>query len=61
MTDMKSLGKRKGISPVLTLRMPDDLLKTLREMAEKDRRSLSDYVRIVLEDHVQAKGKKRGK
>jgi len=36
----------------ITLKMEDKDVKLLRYLAEKDRRPLSNYCRIVLEDHL---------
>ena len=43
----------------LVVRVPATLLDGLREAAEKDRRGLSDYVRIMVEDHLENLKKKR--
>lgn len=51
---MKKLDP-KGESPRLILRVPSETLKALQELAAKDRRTLSDYVRLILQDHVQGK------
>ena len=37
----------------VTIRLEADLLKKLRELAEKDQRSLSNYIRLVLTNHVK--------
>jgi len=41
----------------LHIRIPAELKEELQELATIDRRSLSDYVRIVLEDHIRYSGK----
>ena len=33
--------------------------KALQELADNDRRSLSNYVALVLEEHLKSKGKKK--
>ena len=43
----------------LVVRVPAALLDGLRQAAEKDRRGLSDYVRIMVEDHLADLKKKR--
>lgn len=43
----------------LVLRIPTRLKAAVEEAAAKDRRKLSDYVRIVLEDHLAGKKKRR--
>jgi predicted transcriptional regulator len=49
-----------------SIRLRPELKKWLQKLAEIDRRSLTNYVEIVLEDHVarmaqaSAMGKKRG-
>ena len=54
-----SVGKG-GESPKLVIRLAPELLAALRRAAAEDRRTLSDYVRLVLIDHMKAKGKKKG-
>jgi len=56
----RELDKGKGASPFLTVRTPRALLDALERLAASDRRTLSDYVRLVLADHVAAKRKKKG-
>jgi hypothetical protein len=43
----------------IVVRMPIDLREALEEAAAKDRRGLSDYLRVVLEDHLAGKRKRR--
>ena len=43
----QSIGKG-GESPFLRVRVPQEMLDSLRELAEKDGRTLSNYVRWVL-------------
>lgn len=38
-------------------RLPVKLKAALEKLAEKDRRPLSDYIRLALEDHVARKRK----
>jgi predicted DNA-binding protein len=45
---MKTEKKR-----TLGVRVPDAVLERLSKLAQKQRRTLSDYVRLVLEDHVR--------
>lgn len=52
------LGK-KPLDASLVIRMTGQLKKRLEELAEDDRRTVGDYIRVVLEDHVE--GKRRGK
>ena len=40
---------------MLVVRLPGELLATLRKRAAADRRPVSQYVRLVLEDHIKAK------
>jgi hypothetical protein len=63
---MTKLGKgsNKGESPFLRVRITLVMLDTLRRLAVEDRRTLSDYVRLALEDHianVQKRAKKGGR
>ena len=39
------------------IRMHKELHSALQKVAERDRRTLADYCRIVLEDHVKRKKK----
>ena len=43
----------------LVLRLSTALKSALEKVAARDRRKLSDYVRIVLEDHLAGKKKRR--
>ncbi len=43
----------------LVLRLPVELRSALDEAAARDRRKVSDYVRIVLEDHLTRMKKRR--
>ncbi|MCH8011229.1 MAG: hypothetical protein IIA61_04655 [Candidatus Marinimicrobia bacterium] len=43
----------------IALRISPSLKKSLEVLAEDGRHSLSDYLRIVLEDHISLKGKKK--
>ena len=38
-----------------TLRLDPDMKKRLQELAKADRRSLSSYIEIVLEQHLKEK------
>ena len=55
---VKKLGS-EGEAPRLVLRLRGETLAALKDLATKDRRTLSDYVRLVLQDHVAGKGGKR--
>lgn len=39
--------------PIVSFRIPRELKDALKELAEADRRSLSAYIQIALEKHVQ--------
>jgi predicted DNA-binding protein len=47
----------KPLDASLVIRMTSQLKKRLSELAVEDRRYLGDYVRMVLEDHVDRKQK----
>jgi hypothetical protein len=47
--NFKSLGKFKSLS----VRLIEEMLDDLRYLADKDNRSLANYVRIVLADHIE--------
>ena len=50
-------GKEDTKTQSRGLRMKESLWKRLDELAEKDRRKTSQYVILVLEDHVNKKQK----
>jgi len=50
-------GRGRGESPKLLIRMPRQLIEALKEAAKKDRRSVSDWVRLALEDQLKKKGR----
>lgn len=52
---------KKGATPLMCFRIPRGLQDDLRRLAKKDRRNLSDYVRLLLVDHVAAKKRKKRK
>lgn len=45
----------------MMVRLPDGLMRALEKAAAADRRRVSEYVRIVLEDHISARGKRKGR
>jgi len=52
----KLTGQRgKGRTPILPVRVPTPLRNRLEQLARHDRRSLSDFVRLVLEDFVEGR------
>ena len=50
-----------GKSEALSFRLPPELKSELQKLARADRRELSVYVRLALEDHVAAKKAESGK
>jgi len=50
-----------GKTEHLSFRVPPELKDELQQLAAADRRELSVYVRLALEDHVAAKKAKSGK
>ena len=52
------LSRGKGESPKLIVRMPASLIDSLKRAAKADRRSMSDWVRLALEDALK-KGDRR--
>lgn len=44
---------------LIMIRLPKALRKALQALADKDRRALADYCRLVLEDHAKRKGKSK--
>jgi hypothetical protein len=51
---MKKLGS-KGESPFLRVRLPEEMLRELRKLADADERTVSNLVRKVLKDFIQTK------
>jgi hypothetical protein len=45
----------------LSIRIEPALKAALEQLAEADKRSLASYVEIVLQEHVDGTGRKRGK
>jgi hypothetical protein len=41
------------------MRLSPELKAELQRLADADRRSLTNYIEILLEDHVKAKGKRK--
>lgn len=50
-------GRERVNQGFIGFRIPAKLKASLEKLAEKDRRPLSDYIRLVLEDHVARKRK----
>jgi hypothetical protein len=48
----------KADTTVWTFRIPTWLLRTIKRFAVMEKRKTTDYVRIVLEDHVKQKSLK---
>lgn len=46
------------VTPTLTLRLAPEIRETLEHLADKDRRKLTQYIQLVLADHVKAAEKK---
>lgn len=47
----------KPLKEKVSITIDEDLLKKLRALAEDDDRSLSQYINLVLKQHVENKGK----
>lgn len=45
----------KPLKEKISITIDSDLLKDLKEEAEKDDRSLSQYINIVLKNHIKSK------
>lgn len=52
------LGK-KGEAPKLVIRLSTELLQELRQQAKRDRRTVSDFTRNLIEDGLGALRKRR--
>jgi hypothetical protein len=46
--------------PIVSFRIRGDIKDALQKLAKADRRSLSSYIEIVLDTHIEAK-RRRGK
>lgn len=42
--------------PGITIRLPDDLYEKLDQLAERDDRSLNNYIVRVIRQHVESEG-----
>ena len=51
----------KGESPPLRVRLPEEMLEELRKLADAEDRTLSNYARKVLKDHLESRKKKGGR
>ncbi len=49
------MARPKKTDGQIGIRVSKALRDALERLAAKDRRSLSDYIRLVLEDHVSAR------
>ena len=45
----------------ISFRIDEHTKEQLQKLADGERRSLANYCRITLEDHVKDKGKKKGR
>ena len=43
----------------VSIRLPSEILKELRDLADAERRTLANYVVVVLEQHLASKKAKR--
>ena len=50
---MNQLGNEPMV--YLHLRIPAEMKEQLQALADSDRRKMSDYIRIILEDHIAKK------
>lgn len=55
----KEKSTRSRMDTQIMIRLRSELREGLEAAAAADRRGLSDYVRIVLEDHLAGKKKRR--
>lgn len=49
-----------GEKPIVSFRIRSDIKEALQDLANRDRRSLSSYIELALEAHIEAK-KQTGK
>jgi predicted DNA-binding protein len=54
---MDGMAKKKTRPMPFPLRLPPHLRKRLEALAKADRRTLTNYIMIVLEQHVEVAGK----
>ena len=47
----------KKLRKKINFTIDSDILETIREEAEQDDRSLSQYINIILKEHIKAKAK----
>ena len=56
---MSPTGREKVFDVHIMIRMPSELRKGLQASADKDRRKLADFCRLVLEDHAKRRHKSK--
>jgi predicted transcriptional regulator len=44
-----------GEKPIVSFRIRSDIKEALQDLANRDRRSLSSYIELALEAHIEAK------
>ena len=49
------MSKMKPLKEKISITIDEDLLKELRQRAEEDDRSLSQYINLVLKKHIKEK------
>jgi hypothetical protein len=48
-------GKKDQVRTIMSLRIRPDVKEGIAELARADRRTVSAYIEMVLEDHLKAK------
>jgi hypothetical protein len=58
---MAPTGRERALDTRLEIRISSAVKAELEKEAAKDRRPLSDYIRLALEDHIAAKRGRKGR
>ena len=56
---MAPTGRNRVYETHIMVRLTGELKDALQRLADKDRRKLSDYVRVALEDHAEREKKRK--
>lgn len=51
------MNNQKPLKTKVSITLDDDIIKELRKLAEKDDRNFSQYINMVLRQHIEGKKK----
>lgn len=49
------MNNQKPLKSKVSITLDDDVIKEIKELAEKDDRSFSQYINLILKDHLTTK------